>query len=63
MGLFHAHARLGPCRALLPRALEIRDLVVLSLLFIEKQQRTQGGGANDNAMVGMNSAVRFAVAC
>ncbi|GJE94564.1 hypothetical protein PsYK624_107340 [Phanerochaete sordida] len=49
--------------ALLPRALEIRDLVVLSLLFIEKQQRTQGGGASDNAMVGMNSAVRFAVAC
>ena len=42
---------------------KISQRKIKNVLFIEKQQRTQGGGANDNAMVGMNSAVRFAVAC
>lgn len=40
--------------ALLPRALEIRDLVVSSLLFQEKQFRDKyGGGMGDGAMLGV----------
>ena len=41
--------------ALLPRALEIQDLVVVSLLFEEKQYRDKyGGGMGDaSAMPGM----------
>lgn len=49
--------------ALLPRALEIQDLVVLSLLFLEKQRRLQNGGTNDNSMVGVRTGATLAVAC
>ena len=33
---------------LTPRAKEIQDLVVLSMLFIEKQSRERGGGVRDS---------------
>lgn len=40
--------------ALLTRALEIQDLVVLTLLFQEKQFRVKyGGGMGDGAMLGV----------
>lgn len=48
---------------LLPRAQEIVDLVVLSVLFLEKQSRLRGGGVNDNALLGMNRGVMFSAAC
>jgi hypothetical protein len=39
--------------ALLPRAVEIQDLVVLSLLFLGKQHRLNRGGLNDAAHRGL----------
>ena len=49
--------------ALLPRALEILDLVVVSLLFEEKQYRDKyGGGMGDAAMMGMMGGMGFGAA-
>lgn len=49
--------------ALLPRALEIRDLVVVSLLFEEKQYRDKySGGMGDGAIVGIMTSVGLGTA-
>ena len=49
--------------ALLPRALEIQDLVVVTLLFEEKQYRDKyGGGMGDAAMRGMMTGMGLGVA-
>lgn len=48
---------------LLPRGQEVMDLVVLSVLFLEKQNKLHGGGVADNTLLGMNRGVMFATTC